>query len=148
MVPIKDHVERVVKLYLKHAAQRTRASTFKETSRIMSKEALPHWRGRRLSEITKADVRALIERCAKRTKKGVGGNRLLASLKTWLGWCVEQDILTVSPAAAIRPPAPETARERVLFCRFRARGRPGRLPGPWRVWRRAPAFGAYRRASK
>jgi hypothetical protein len=28
--------------------------------------------------------------------------------------CVEQDILTVSPAAAIRPPAPEVARERCL----------------------------------
>jgi hypothetical protein len=69
--------------------------------------------GRRLSEISKADVRALNERCAKRTKKGVAGNRLLATVKTFLAF-VEQDLVSVSPAAAIRPPAPEVARERVL----------------------------------
>jgi hypothetical protein len=113
--PIKDHVERVAAAYLKHAKARTRESTFRETKRVFTVEILPAWKGRRLSEISKADVRQLVERCAKRTKKGVGGNRLLAACKTFLAFAVEMGVLTVSPAAAIRPPAPETARERVLF---------------------------------
>ena len=112
--PIKDHVERVAAAYLKHAKARTRKSTFRETKRVFTVEILPAWKGRRLSEISKADVRQLVERCAKRTKKEVGGNRLLAACKTFLAFAVEMDVLTVSPAAAIRPPAPETARERVL----------------------------------
>ena len=78
----------------------------------MSKEILPHWRGCRLSEITKADGRKLIEGVAKRAP--VGANRLLASLKTIFAFAVQQDVISVSPAAAISPPAPEKPRERVF----------------------------------
>jgi integrase len=39
---------------------------------------------------------------------------LLATIKTFLAYAVEQDVILVSPAAAIRPPAPQTARERTL----------------------------------
>ena len=91
---------------------RTRASTFRETKRVFDREILPAWRGRRLSEITKADVRKLIEGVAKRAP--VGANRLLASLKTFLAFAVEQDLISVSPAASVRPPAVEKARERTL----------------------------------
>jgi site-specific recombinase XerC len=65
-----------------------------------------------LSEFGKQDVRGLIDRIVKRGAP-ISANRTLASLKAWLNRCIEQDILTVSPAAAIRPPAPEKARERV-----------------------------------
>jgi integrase len=110
--PARDYVEKVAAQYLKHAKARTRASTWTETKRVFDPEILPAWRGRRLSEITKADVRKLVDSVAKRAP--VGANRLLASLKTFLAFTVEQDILTVSPAASVRPPAPEKARERVL----------------------------------
>ena len=110
--PIKDHVERVATQYLKHAKARTRESTFRETRRVFTIEILPAWRGRRLSEITKADVRKLIEGVAKRAP--VGANRLLAGLKTFLAYAVEQDLISVSPAASVRQPAVEKARERTL----------------------------------
>jgi hypothetical protein len=79
--PIKDHVEKVAAAYLKHARARTRESTFRETRRVFDRKILPAWRGRRIGEITKADVRKLIEGIAKRAP--VGANRLLTSLKTW-----------------------------------------------------------------
>ena len=110
--PIKDHVERVAAQYLKHAKARTRASTFAETKRVFVREILPVWRGKRLSEIGKQDVRKLVDVVAKRAP--VGANRLLASLKTFLAFAVEQDVILVSPAATIRPPAPESPRERTL----------------------------------
>jgi site-specific recombinase XerD len=105
----RSQVERIAAQYLKHARARTRASTWRETKRVFDREILPAWRGRRLSGITKADVRKLIEGVAKRGAP-VGANRLLASLKTFFAFAIEQDLISASPAAAIRPPAPETAR--------------------------------------
>ena len=110
--PVRDQVERVAAQYLKHHRARVRASTYRETARVFTVEILPAWRGRRLSEISKQDVRKLVEGVAKRAP--VGANRLLASLKTFFAYAVEQDVISGSPASAIRPPAPETARERVL----------------------------------
>jgi site-specific recombinase XerD len=90
--PIKDHVERVAAQYLKHHRARVRPSTFRETARVMAKEILPHWRGRRLSEITRQDVRGLIDRIAKRGAP-ISANRTLSSLKAFCNWCVSEDIL-------------------------------------------------------
>jgi integrase len=111
-LPVRDMIERVAAQYLKHAKARTRLSTWTETKRVFDREILPEWRGRRLSELGKQDVRKLIEGVAKRAP--VGANRLLATVKTFLAYSVEQDLISVSPADAIRPPAPEKARERVL----------------------------------
>jgi hypothetical protein len=119
--PIRDQVEKVAAAYLRHAKARTRASTFTETSRVFRVEVLPKWKGRRLSEITRQDVRQLIAAIAARPAP-VSANRALASIKTFFAFAVEQDLISVSPAAAIRPPAPETARERTSSARS------GRLP--------------------
>ena len=82
---------------------------------------------RRLSEITKADVRKLIEGVAKRGAP-IGANRLLTSLKTFLAFAVEHDVIIVSPAASVRAPGVEKARERVLVDRIPSSRRPGGLP--------------------
>jgi integrase len=112
--PVRDQVERVAAQYLKHAKERQRASTHKETRRVFEREILPAWRGRRLSEISKADVRGLIDRIVKRGAP-VSANRCLASLKAFFNWAISVDVITgASPAATIRPPAPEKARERTL----------------------------------
>ena len=58
--PVRDEIEKVVKQYLKASALKNRASTAAETSRIFRRYVLPPWMGRRLAEINKADVRALI----------------------------------------------------------------------------------------
>jgi hypothetical protein len=67
--PIKDQVEKVAAAYLKHAKARTRASTWTETKRVFDREILPAWRGRCLSEITKADVRKAHRGVAKRAPR-------------------------------------------------------------------------------
>jgi integrase len=110
--PVKDRVEKVCAAYLKHAAARTRASTAAVTSRILKVYVLPGWKGRRLSEITKADVRLLIADIAARAP--IMANRVLTSLKTMCNWAVEQDVISVSPCAGLKPPAAEVSRDRVL----------------------------------
>jgi integrase len=44
----------------------------------------------------------------------VNANRLLTRLKPLFGWAVERGLLEASPAAALKPPTPETSRDRVL----------------------------------
>jgi integrase len=111
--PIKDRVEKVAALYLKHQRARVRDATYNETARVFSVEVVPAWRGKRLGEITKGDVRQLVDKIAKRGAP-VGANRCLTILKAWLTWCVGEDLLPVSPAASVRAPSPESPRERVL----------------------------------
>lgn len=111
--PVRDLIEPVLKRYLRHAKARTRPSTFAETSRVFRIEVLPKWKGRRLSEISRADVRQLIAAIAARPAP-VSANRCLASLKTFLAFAIEFDLISVSPAAAIKAPAVEKARERTL----------------------------------
>jgi integrase len=112
--PITDGVEKVAAAYLRFHKARVRAGTYRETARVFAREILPVWHGRRLGEITKADVRKLVESVAKCTAKGVSGNRLLTSLKTFFAYTVEHDVIPVSPCASVRQPAPESPRERVL----------------------------------
>jgi integrase len=111
--PIKDGVDKAVRAYLKFHRARVRPSTYRETARVMSKEVLPHWRSRRLEEITKQDIRSLIDRIARRPAP-VSANRTLASVKAFCTWAVAEDLISASPAASVRPPSVEKARERTL----------------------------------
>jgi Arm DNA-binding domain len=58
--PIRDLIEKIIRQYLRQAAKRTRASTAAEASRIFRVYVLPAWKGKRLSEIDKAEVRSLV----------------------------------------------------------------------------------------
>jgi integrase len=110
--PIRDGFDKVARQYLKYAARRTRASTAAETERILRVYVAPAWKGKRLSEIDKAAVRALIDGIAARAP--VMANRVLTAVKALFNFAVAEDILTVSPCAGLKPPAAETSRDRVL----------------------------------
>jgi integrase len=74
---------------------------------------LKMWSGRSLPSISKADVIRLIESISD-GGHGVKANRSLTVLKTFFGWAVKRDMLTVSPAAAVDKPASEESRSRKL----------------------------------
>jgi integrase len=128
--PVRDRVEKIARDYLKHAKARTRASTAAETSRILRVYVLPAWKGKRLSEIGKADVRSLVADIASRAP--IQANRVLTNIKTLCNWAVEQDLLVVSPCAGLKAPAAEVSRDRVLS--------DSELAG---VWRACDGLGAY-----
>jgi Phage integrase, N-terminal SAM-like domain len=140
--PVRDTIEKVAAAYLKHAKARTRESTFTETKRFFMREVLPHWRGKRLSEISRQDVRQLVDRVQKRGAP-IGANKLLSTVKTFFNWCVSEDILTASPAAAIKAPCPEVARERTLTD-SELGAVLGACAGPRPVWRGREVAGAFR----
>jgi integrase len=90
-----------------------------EAARIINNHCKP-LAGVRLREITKAHVLALL----RDTRDGVTpisrkpapcmSNRVLAALRRFFRWCVEQDKLPASPIATVRPLAREVSRTRVL----------------------------------
>jgi transcription termination factor NusB len=110
--PIRDGFDKVARAYFKHAAKRTRASTAAETERILRVYVAPAWKGKRLSEIDKAAIRALVAGIALRAP--VMANRTLTTVKALFNFAVAEDILTASPCAGLKPPAAEVSRDRVL----------------------------------
>jgi integrase len=76
------------------------------------KGVLAKWKGRPIASVTKQDARSLIEGIA--ADHPVLGNRTLTGLKTFFGWAVKQDLLALSPVAALDAPAAETERQRTL----------------------------------
>ena len=108
-----DLVDDVAHAFVEHAKRRTRLRSWGETERILRREIIPAWGKRRLSTITKAEVHALLDAIADR-RAPILANRTLAHLKTMGRWACDREIVAVNPFADVRPPAPETTRERVL----------------------------------
>ena len=80
--------------------------------RTVEKQVFPAWGDRPLAEIRRADLQELLR--ARRKQAPIGGNRLLSFLKKFFSWAVDQDLIEASPAAALKKPSRETARDRVL----------------------------------
>lgn len=70
------------------------------------------WKDRPLSEIGRADIRAIIT--AKHATSPVSANRLLALIRRVFRWAVREDLIAANPAMDIDPPAQEEERDRVL----------------------------------
>lgn len=94
----------------KHARKFKRSAD--EDERILNVEVLPRWRNKSVRELTRRDVRALIERVAARAP--VMGNRVLAVVRKMLNFAVDHDWIDANPAARVKKPSPETSRDRVL----------------------------------
>jgi integrase len=71
------------------------------------------WAKRRISEITKRDVLAVLDDIVDRGSP-VMANRTLAWTRRLFNWCIEKDLAAVSPCAGVKPPATETSRDRIL----------------------------------
>jgi integrase len=109
----RDTVDALVNRFLeKHARRKTRRNSWKQAEHVFFKIALPAWQGRVIHDITRRDVRELVENVA--ATRPVLANRAHAHLSRFFNWCLEQDIIAVSPAHGVKPPAKEQARDRVL----------------------------------
>lgn len=106
-----DTVEALAADYIgKHARKFKR--TADEDQRMLDVDVLPKWRTRSVRELTRRDIRALVERIAERAP--VMANRVLALVRKMLNFAVEHDWIDANPAAHIQKPTRETSRERVL----------------------------------
>jgi integrase len=114
--PVVDHdlVEKVVAQFLTRHVKKLAPSTFREVTRIMKKDVLPAWRGRRLSEIKKPDVYDLLDSIVDRGAVKQA-SRTLSWLKGLASFAVQRGLIEASPFAGMKPPGgKETSRDRVL----------------------------------
>ena len=105
-----DTVAALVADYLAHAAKFKR--TADQDARTLTVEVLPAWGNRSVRDLTRRDVRALIEPIAGRAP--IMGNRTLALVRRLFNYGIDTDWLDANPAARIAKPAPEVSRDRVL----------------------------------
>lgn len=89
-----------------------RKRSWKEDERQLEKDVVPAWGDLKAKDITRREVRLLIE--AKAEVAPIAANRLLACVRRMFNWAVEQDILENSPATRIKAPAKENRKQRVL----------------------------------
>jgi integrase len=104
----------VAALFMERYVERElRANTAREYRRILQGPDTQDWRSRPISSLTKGDITDLLRRIEERGSPAAA-NRALAYLSKFFNWCIEQDLLTASPAARVRALSSVTARERVL----------------------------------
>jgi len=101
-----DFIERYVR-------PNNRASSAKETERLLRTKVLPAWRGRKIGDIRRRDVIELLDDIAE-AGAPFSANRTLAAVRRLFNWCIERDILSANPCAGVRPPVQEVSRDRVL----------------------------------
>jgi integrase len=90
-----------------------RKRSWREDERILKKDVLPEWGRRKAREITRRDVIRLLDGIVDRGA-GIMANRTLATIRKMFNFAVSRDIVPVSPCQAVRAPAPEQRRDRVL----------------------------------
>ena len=106
----------VAREYLeRHAKPRKRS--WREDQRILERDVLPRWGGRRARSITARDVRRLLDDIVARGAP-IQANRTLALVRRMFNWAAAPDRALVlphhNPCRGLEPPAPERQRERVL----------------------------------
>jgi integrase len=106
-----DTVEKVIEDFIRlYAKPNTR--DWKEAARLLKQFAVA-WEGRRLAEISKADIHRILDGIVARGAP-VGANRTFAQLRKMCRWAVSRGIIERSPCEGIDPPSTEKARDRVL----------------------------------
>ena len=83
-----------------------------DVKRAVERHVVERWGHRPISEIRRADVNELVRTLRKDAP--IGANRILAYVKTFFTWAVDQELIEASPAASVKRPAKEVKRDRVL----------------------------------
>jgi len=95
----------------RHAKRHKRS--WKEDARILRSEILPAWGPRAIKDITRRDVRVLVEAIADRGAP-IMANRTTALISKLFKFTLDDELIDTSPAVRITRPGAEQKRDRVL----------------------------------
>jgi integrase len=95
----------------RHAKQNKRS--WRDDERIAKAELLPAWRHRKAKDVTRRDVRDILDAIVDR-KAPIMANRTLALARKVFNFGLERDLVENNPCHKIKPPSREQSRERVL----------------------------------
>lgn len=105
-------VAELIDTYLERHA-RMKKRSWREDQRMLQKDVLPRWGKRKASDITRADVIAMLNAIVDRGAP-VMANRTFACVRKMFVFGVKQALLEQSPCTLIDPPGREERRQRVL----------------------------------
>jgi integrase len=108
----EDRIERVVELFVERYAK-PKTKDWRETAAMLNREVVGRWKGRRLSQITRADVHQMLDEIVDRGAP-IAANRRFAALRKLCAWAVERGIIDRNPCDGVKAPSAETRRDRVL----------------------------------
>lgn len=107
-----ETVDELVDSYLdRYAKPRKRSAS--EDERMLRKDVLPRWAGRKTKNITRRDVVRLLNEIVDRGAP-IQANRTLTILRRMFRFAVGQAIIEVSPCDNVETPSAENQRDRVL----------------------------------
>ena len=110
----RKSVEVVVAEFIdKHVNRSNKRSTAQEYVRLLNKEIVGRWGGRRLSDISRRDVNMLLDDIVDRGAP-IAANRILAVLRKFCKWAVSREIIEHSPCDGVMARSAEAPRDRVL----------------------------------
>ena len=107
-----ETVEELVSSYLDRYA-RVRKRSAAEDERILRKDVLSRWGGRKAKDITRRDIVRLLNEIVDRGAP-IQANRTLTILRRMFNFAVGQAIMEASPCDKVEAPSEENHRERVL----------------------------------
>jgi len=110
--PPPDSFREVSDNFVNRYAKKNNRS-WKETERVFSKYVNPAWGKRPINSIGRRDVIELVSSAVDQHGPYMA-NRILATIRKLFNWCLENDMLVVTPAANVKAPGKETERDRVL----------------------------------
>lgn len=98
--------------YLERYSKKRKRS-WKTDERMLRKDLLPAWGQAKASEITRTDVREMLDAIVDRGSP-IQANRTRGLIGSIYNWGIERELVEYNPCFRVKPPAKENRRERVL----------------------------------
>jgi integrase len=105
-----DTVDMFVRTY---CSQHNRASTRRETERLLRARFASRWAARDLREIGKADIVKIVDETLQMGAPSAA-NHALATIRLFFNWCFDRGLVDNNPCDRLKAPAKKIARDRVL----------------------------------
>jgi len=96
-----------------HRRHLSKLRSGEEARRVLERSAVAAWGDRAVASVSKRDVVALLDK-VEAERGPQAANMALARVRSFMGWLADRDVIPASPAAGVRMPAANTARDRVL----------------------------------
>jgi integrase len=108
---LADSFAKLAEQYLERYAK-PRKKSWREDARIIASKLNPSFGNMRAQDVTRADVRMLLEKIAEHAP--IEANRTLATCRKLYNWAISQDLVETNPCFQIPAPGQERQRDRVL----------------------------------
>ncbi len=96
----------------RYVKQRNRESTARETERFVNLYLRKRWQHKLLADITRREIIDLLDEIAE--SHPISANRVHAILRRFFNWCIERDVIAISPVANVTAPGEVISRDRTL----------------------------------